>query len=222
MTDRLRVTELDFDEIKSNLKNFLRNQNEFTDYDFEGSGLNVLLDILAYNTHYNAYYLNMVANESFLDTALLRNSVVSHAKKFGYVPRSTSAARATVNFTVNSLNSTPGSLTLPRGYTFLSSLLDNRPYKFVTLEDTTVTKTGTNFVFQNLKIYEGSLKRYSYTHSEASNPKQIFTIPDENIDTLTLKVSVQQSSSNAESIVYNLATEVVNLTSNSNVYFLIY
>lgn len=220
MTDRLRVTELDFDEIKLNLKNFLRNQNEFTDYDFEGSGLNVLLDILAYNTHYNAYYLNMVANESFLDTALLRNSVVSHAKKFGYVPRSVTASRAIINFTVNSLNSTPGSLTLPRGYTFLSSLLDNRPYKFVTLEDTTVTKTGTNFVFQNLKIYEGSLKRYSYNHSESSNPKQIFTIPDESVDTSTLKVFVQQSSSNAESVVYNLASEVMNLNSESNVYFL--
>jgi len=80
MTDRLKVTELDFDQIKTNLKNFLRSQNEFTDYDFDGSGLSVLLDVLAYNTHYNAYYLNMIANESFLDTALLRNSVVSHAK----------------------------------------------------------------------------------------------------------------------------------------------
>jgi len=220
MTDRLRVTELDFDEIKTNLKNFLKNQNEFTDYDFEGSGLSVLLDILAYNTHYNAYYLNMIANESFLDTALLRNSVVSHAKKFGYIPRSSTAARAIVNFTVNSLNSTPGSLTLPKGYTFISSLVDNKIYKFVTLDDVTVSKVGTNFTFQNLKIYEGSLNRFSFTHSESSNPKQIFTIPDENIDISTLKVSVQQSVSNTNSIVYNLATDVINLTSNSNVYFL--
>ena len=158
MTDRLRVTELDFDTIKTNLKSFLKSQNEFSDYDFDGSGLSVLLDILAYNTHYNAYYLNMIANESFLDTALLRNSVVSHAKKFGYVPRSATAARATINFTINSLNSTPGSLTLPRGYTFLSSLFDDRLYSFVTLEDTTVSKTGTNFVFSNLKIYEGSFE----------------------------------------------------------------
>lgn len=220
MTDRLRVTELDFDEIKTNLKNFLKNQNEFTDYDFEGSGLSVLLDILAYNTHYNAYYLNMIANESFLDTALLRNSVVSHAKKFGYVPRSSTAARAIVNFTVNSLNSTPGSLTLPRGYTFISSLVDNKIYKFVTLDDVTVSKVGTNFTFQNLKIYEGSLNRFSFTHSESSNPKQIFTIPDENIDISTLTVSVQQSASNTNSTVYNLATDVLNLTSNSNIYFL--
>jgi len=220
MTDRLRVTELDFDEIKTNLKNFLKSQNEFTDYDFDGSGLSVLLDILAYNTHYNAYYLNMIANESFLDTALLRNSVVSHSKKFGYVPRSATAARATINFTINSLNSTPGSLTLPRGYVFLSSLIDNKVYNFVTLEDTTVTKTGTNFVFNNLKIYEGTLNRYSFNYSESSNPKQIFTIPNENVDTSTLKVTVQQASSNTDSVVYSLATDVLNLTSNSNVYFL--
>lgn len=220
MTDRLRVTELDFDQIKTNLKSFLKSQNEFTDYDFDGSGLSVLLDILAYNTHYNAYYLNMIANESFLDTALLRNSVVSHAKKFGYVPRSTTASRATINFTINSLNSTPGSLTLPRGYTFLSSLIDNKVFNFVTLEDTTVAKTGTNFVFSNLKIYEGSLNRYTFNHSESSNPKQIFTIPDQNIDTSTLRVAVQQSSSNTNSVVYSLATDVLDLNANSTVYFL--
>jgi hypothetical protein len=220
MTDRLKVTELDFDTIKTNLKNFLKSQNEFTDYDFEGSGLSVLLDILAYNTHYNAYYLNMIANESFLDTALLRNSVVSHAKKFGYVPRSTTAARATINFTINSLDSTPGNLTLPRGYVFLSSLLDDRLYNFVTLEDTTVTKTGTNFVFSNLKIYEGTLNRYSFNHSQASNPKQIFAIPDSNIDTSTLKVTVQQSTSNTDTVAYSLSADVINLTANSEVYFL--
>jgi hypothetical protein len=220
MTDRLKLTELDFDTIKSNLKNFLKNQNEFSDYDFDGSGLSVLLDVLAYNTHYNAYYLNMIANESFLDTSLLRNSVISHAKKFGYVPRSAAAARATINFTVNSLNTTAGSLTLPKGYIFISSLLDNKAYNFVTLEDTTVTKTGTNFVFLNLKIYEGTLNRYSFTHSESSNPKQIFSIPDENIDTTTLKVSIQQSTSNTDSVIYNLATSVIDLTANSTVYFL--
>ena len=220
MTDRLKVTELDFDSIKLNLKNFLKSQNDFSDYDFDGSGLSVLLDILAYNTHYNAYYLNMIANESFLDTALLRNSVVSHAKKFGYVPRSATASRATINFTINSLNTNPGSLTIPRGYIFLSSLVDNKVYNFVTLEDTTVTKTGSNFIFNNLKIYEGTLNRYSFNYSQASNPKQIFTIPDQNVDTSTLKVTVQQSTLNTDSVVYNLATDVLNLDANSNVYFL--
>ena len=106
MADRLRVTELDFDTIKLNLKTFLNQQSQFTDYDFEGSGLNVLLDILAYNTHYNAYYLNMVANESFLDTALLRDSVVSHAKALGYVPHSMKAPIATINFSVAAATTT--------------------------------------------------------------------------------------------------------------------
>jgi len=125
MADRLNVTDLDFDTLKSNLKSFLKQQSEFSDYDFEGAGLNVLLDILAYNTHYNSYYLNMLANESFLDSAILRNSVVSHAKRFGYTPRSASAPLAKINFSVDSLSSTPGSLTLPEGYIFLSNLIDD-------------------------------------------------------------------------------------------------
>lgn len=220
MANRLNVTELDFDTIKNNLKNFLRNQSEFTDYDFEGSGLNVLLDVLAYNTHYNAYYLNMIANESFLDSSLLRNSVVSHAKRYGYTPRSASASRAVVNFTVNSGSPTPGSLTLPAGYVFLSNLIDNKVYNFVTLNDVTVAKTANNFVFNNLNVYEGSLNSFSFTHSQSSNPKQIFAIPDSNVDTSTLKVSVQQSSSNTDAVVYTLATDKINLTSDSTVYFL--
>ena len=220
MANRLKVTELDFDTIKTNLKSFLRSQDEFTDYDFEGSGLNVLLDILAYNTHYNAYYLNMIANESFLDTSLLRNSVVSHAKRYGYVPRSRTASKAIVNFVIETSSVASGQLTLPRGYRFLSNLLDNKVYTFVTTQDTTVSKVGTRFTFSNLEIFEGSLNSYSFTQSDSSNPKQIFTIPDQNIDTSTLTVTVQQSSSNNDTVVYSLATDVVNLTANSDVYFL--
>ena len=142
MADRLRVTELDFDTIKLNLKTFLNQQSQFTDYDFEGSGLNVLLDILAYNTHYNAYYLNMIANESFLDTAILRDSVVSHAKTLGYVPHSTTASIATLNFRANSATSTSGTLTLPAGFGFLSNQIDSKPYNFIVLNDTTVSKAN--------------------------------------------------------------------------------
>jgi hypothetical protein len=104
MADRLRISELDFDTIKTNLKTFLNQQSEFTDYDFDGAGLNILLDILAYNTHYNAYYLNMVANEAFLDTALLRDSAVSHAKTLNYVPHSTRAPVAIIDFSVESIS----------------------------------------------------------------------------------------------------------------------
>ena len=220
MANRLNVTELDFDTIKTNLKNFLRNQDEFTDYDFEGSGLNILLDILAYNTHYNAYYLNMIANESFLDTSLLRNSVVSHAKRYGYTPRSKTSPKSVVNFVIETSSTETGQLTLPRGYRFLSNLLDNKVYTFVTKQDATVNKIGTKFTFSNLEIFEGNLNDYSFTQSDSSNPKQIFTIPDQNIDTSTLTVAVQQSSSNTDTVVYSLATDVINLTANSNVYFL--
>lgn len=220
MANRLRVTELDFDQIKVNLKNFLKQQSEFTDYDFEGSGLNVLLDILAYNTHYNAYYLNMIANESFMDTALLRNSVVSHAKKLGYTPRSYRAPRALIDFTVITPNANTGTLTIPKGYNFFSNAIDNKIYNYVTLTDHTVGKTANNYVFTDLEIYEGQLVSYSYTHSQTSNPKQIFDIPDAQIDTTTLTVTVQQSSSNTEVIVYNLAEDVMSLTTDSKAYFL--
>jgi hypothetical protein len=220
MANRLRVTELDFDQIKTNLKNFLKTQNEFTDYDFEGAGLNVLLDVLAYNTHYNAYYLNMIANESFLDTAMLRNSVVSHAKKFGYIPRSAKSSESTVSVIVSTGNSDPGILTIPRGYSFLSNILDNRVYNFVTLQDYIVSKTVNTFNFTNVKIYEGQLNDYSFTQSDTSNPKQLFTIPDENIDIDTLRVTVRQSSSNTDFVVYNQSSDVVSISSKSEVYYL--
>jgi hypothetical protein len=220
MADRLRVTELDFDTIKSNLKTFLNQQKEFTDYDFEGSGLSVLLDILAYNTHYNAYYLNMVANESFLDTAMLRDSVVSHAKTLGYTPYSTTAPTAIINFEVASGTSTPGTLNIPAGFSFLSNQIDNKSYNFVVLEDTTVTKANTTYYFDNLNIHEGQLITYSFGYNSASNPKQIFTLPDDNIDTKTIQVTVTPQSANTASIVYSKITDVLDITSTSESYFL--
>jgi hypothetical protein len=220
MADRLKVTELDFDSIKSNLKDFLRQQSEFQDYDFEGSGLSVLLDVLAYNTHYNAYYLNMVANESFLDTSLLRNSVVSHAKKLGYTPRSTRTSRAIVNVIVDTENTTSGTLTIPRGFTFISNEIDGRTFKFTTLQDFTTSKVGTTFTFSNIPIFEGQINRYSFTHSDLSNPKQLFDLPDPTIDTSTLRVSVRPSVSNTEVFVYNLATDATTIAVNDEVYYL--
>jgi hypothetical protein len=220
MADRLRVTELDFDTIKNNLKTFLKQQNEFTDYDFEGSGLSVLLDVLAYNTHYNSYYLNMVANEAFLDTALLRNSVVSHAKSLGYTPYSTKAPVAYINFEVLSNNSNNATLTLTEGYSFLSNQIDGRPYQFVVLDDVTATKANSSYLFENLKIYEGELVNYRFIHDNSNNPKQIFTLPEDNLDTSTLKVIVYQNSTTSEFSVYQKVTEILDVTSTSEVYFL--
>ena len=220
MANRLRVTELDFDTIKSNLRTFLNQQAEFTDYDFEGSGLSVLLDVLAYNTHYNAYYLNMVANESFLDTALLRESVVSHAKVLGYVPYSKRASAATINFLANSATSTAGTLTIPSGYSFLSNKIDGKSYNFVVLDDTTVTKANNSYFFENLEIYEGQLVTYGFTQNQATNPKQIFTLPDDNIDTTTIKVGVSPSIGNTSVSIYSNVTDILDITSSSEVYFL--
>ena len=202
MADRLKLTELDFDAIKNNLKSFLKQQDQFTDYDFEGSGLSVLLDLLAYNTHYNSYYLNMVANESFLDTALLRNSVVSHAKTLGYTPYSSKSAIATINFEVISENNNNGTLVLPTGYSFLSNQIDGKSYNFIVLEESVSSKANSSYYFENLKIQEGRLVNYRFLYDEGSNPKQIFTLPDQNIDTDSLKVLVYESSSSSVFSVY--------------------
>ena len=219
-SNRLTVTDLDFDTIKTNLKTYLQAQSEFTDYDFEASGLSVLLDILAYNTHYNAYYLNMVANEAFMDTAVLRSSVVSHAKSLGYTPQSATAPRAIINLTVPSGSNTASSLTLPRGFNFRTNLLENTVYNYTILSDVTVAKSNTDFIFRGLEIYEGDIVNYQYTYNSTTNPKSIFTIPDENVDTSTLQVVVQVSTSNLSSTTYILASDVLDVTSNSTVYFL--
>jgi len=220
MANRLRVTELDFDQIKTNLKSFLKQQTKFQDYDFEGAGLNILLDVLAYNTHYNAYYLNMVANESFLDTAILRDSVVSHAKMLNYTPYSYTAPVAIINVTIETGSSTPDSITIPKGYTFQSNVIDGTSYTFTTLKEYTVTKSGTAFYFENLEIYEGQLVIYNYSYTEIDNPKSIFTINDATVDTASIYVSVRPNSGNTQTSVYTKVTDVLDITSTSEVFFL--
>lgn len=221
MADRLQITDLDFDTIKTNLKNFLGQQTEFQDYDFEGSGLNILLDILAYNTHYNAYYLNMVANEAFLDTAVLRSSVVSHAKMLGYVPHSRKPAVANVNITVTVPTNNPTtSLTLPQGFGLQSDLIDNISYLFNVLEPITVTRTGDQFIYENVKIYEGDIITNSYTYNSTSNPKSVFVIPDVNVDTESLIVTVQSNPGNSSIETYTFGSGVLDITGESQVYFL--
>jgi len=220
MADRLNITDLDFDTIKTNLKTFLKQQNEFTDYDFEGSSLSVLLDILAYNTHYNAYYLNMVANESFLDTAVLRDSVISHAKTLSYTPHSVTAPKSIVNITVETNDSTPGTASLNRGYSVAGSLVDSVSFRFNVLETQIVTKSGTQYVFENVELSEGRLTSSTFNYSSTSNPKSIFTIPDTNVDTSSIKVVVTPTSGNTFTEVYTKATDIVDITGTSPVFFL--
>lgn len=221
-TNKLEITQLDFDSIKTNLKNFLRNQREFEDYDFDGSGLSILLDVLAYNTHYNAYYLNMIANESFLDTAILRDSVVSHAKTLGYTPYSRKAAKAVVNFNVSATENAISEpiLKLPRGFSFRSEVSDNGSYNFSLLDDVQVYKVNDTFYFNELEIYEGTIINFNYVYDELTNPKAIFVIPDKNVDTSSIKVTVQESLSNTFVETFSPVQDVLDVDETSPVYFL--
>lgn len=221
MASKLSVADLDFDAIKTNLKQYLQAQSEFSDYDFEGAGLNILLDILAYNTHYNSFYLNMIANEMFLDSASLRQSVVSHAKLLGYTPRSTTSAEAIINLTVTkSPSDITTNLLLPRFTQFYSQAKDGQSYGFLTVDDTLVSNVGSTFSFGNVTIKEGVSASYVYQLNTSTNPKQVFELPDSEIDTSTLKVIIQKSSSETEKTVYTLATDATEVSSNSTVYYL--
>ena len=212
---RLRVTELDFDDIKINLKTYLKAQTQFKDYDFEGSGMNILLDTLAYNTHYLAYNANMVANEMFLDSASLRSSVASHAKALGYQITSARAPVATINI---SLSTTDASKTMPAGTAFTTTV-DDVTYQFVTIAAVTSSNTGNAVPFDNTKIYEGTYTTTKYI-VDTSDVNQRFILTDARSDTSTLTVKVQNSVSDTTTTTYTLATDITQLNTESKVYFL--
>jgi len=213
---RLRVTELDFDEIKSNLKTYLKGQNQFKDYDFEGSGMNILLDTLAYNTHYMAFNANMVANEMFLDSASLRSSIVSHAKTLGYETTSSRAPIATINV---SLSTTAPTKTMPAGTAFTSTV-DGTSYQFVTISDITASNsTGTSVPFDNVTVYEGTYVISKYV-VDTSDIDQRFILTDPRSDTSTLTVKVQTSETDTTTTTYTKATDITQLDTTSTVYYL--
>ena len=191
---RLRVTELDFEDIKTNLKTYLKGQSEFSDYDFEGSGLSILVDLLAYNTHYLAMNANLALNEAFLDTAQLRSSVISHAKTLGYTPRSVRSPEAYVDVTIN--DNTIDTVTLPKGSKF-TTVIDKVNYSFVTNESLTENRANGILRFQNVPIYEGTLITTRYT-VDTSDVDQRFLLTDNRADTTTLQVSVQNSLTDSE------------------------
>lgn len=221
MPEKLKITELDFESIKSNLKDFLRNQNTFKDYDFEGSGLSVLIDLLAYNTHYNAYYMNMVANEMFLDTAIVRDSVLSHAKALNYTPSSARAATAIVDVVVTPPGgNTQSALTLQRFHPFQSESVDGVNYTFTTTEAKTVLKENGVFTFSSIELKQGTPQTYRQTYNDVTNPKHEFTLPDSSIDTTTLQILVQESSTNITSKVFTLSSDATVANSTSQVFFL--
>jgi len=216
MATKLQVTELDFDLIKDNLKTYMKNQNEFTDYNFEGSGMSQIIDLLAYNTHYLAMNANFAMNEAFLDSATLRSSVVSHAKKLGYTPRSARAPVAYVDVVLNSSVAT--SATLAKGTRFTTKM-DGSTFGFVTNTDLSITPSNGVMRFINVPIYEGTLITSRYT-VDLNNIEQKFMLSDERADTTTLNVSVQNSTSDTTTSVYTLATDITQVTSGAKVYFL--
>ena len=217
--NRLQVSELDFDQIKSNLKTYLSSQAKFQDYDFEGSAMSTLLDVLAYNTFYNSFNSNMLANEMYLDTAQVRNNIVSHAKSLGYVPRSKSAASATIDVEVLVPSGLPTSLTIDRGTTF-STKIDNKAYSFVVTETSTITPdSNLRYIFENVNIKQGKLKTFTYL-VDSTDSRQRFEIPDSNVDTSTLLVTVRSNQASSDRSTYARVENVVEVDGTSEVYFL--
>ena len=214
----IQISDLDFSSIKSNFITYLQGQDTFKDYNFEGSSMSVLLDVLAYNTQYNAFYLNMVANEMFLDSAIQRSSVISQAKVLNYTPKSAIAPAAEVNIIFTGV--TNSSLTLPAYTPLLSSAINGVNYNFLTTDSMTVNVSGGTATFNNVQIKQGSLGNFSYVVNSTTNPSYSFEVPDATIDTSTLQVVVQQSSTNNAIDVYNLTTNSLELTGSSKVYFL--
>jgi hypothetical protein len=215
-SNKLEVSELDFDDIKSNLKTFLQNQSEFQDYNFEGSGFAVLLDLLAYNTHYLGFNANMLANEMYLDSADIRKNIVSLAKMLGYTPTSPKAPTAVINILIN--NGSGTSVTMPKGTVFTTSV-DGTSYQFVTNAVNTISPSSGVYRFSNISVFEGTLVTFKYT-VDSSDPDQRFIIPSVNADTSTLRVQVQNSAVDTTSSTYTIATGITELGTTSKVYFL--
>ena len=215
---KIEITDLDFDTVKSNFKTFLSQQTQFSDYNFEGSGMSVLMDLLAYNTHYLAFHANMLANEMFIDSAVTRASAVSHAKALGYTPSSMKSSNATVNITVSNVPTSQSSLTMAAG-TIFTTTVNDIGYQFVTISDATATSDTGIFTFSEVKIYEGTRVNYNYT-VDSSNLEQQFIIPSSAVDTSTLLVNVQNSVSDTTTITYTLNNDYNTLNSTSTKYFL--
>jgi hypothetical protein len=221
MATNLNVTELDFADIKQNLKNFLKQQSEFSDYDFDGSGLNVLLDVLAYNTHYNALNAHYSLNESFLDSAQIRGNVVTRAKLLGYTPRSVLSPRGKVNIVVDisgEIGTIPTVLELTRG-TKLNTVVSGEEFQYVVLETQQATLASTTYTFNDVVIAEGSVRELKYrVDNDIENQK--FQLTDYNADSSTLRVRVQSNEESSSFDIYTPFESLRGVDSTSKVYYL--
>ncbi len=219
----VNFTNLDFDQIKSSLKDYLRENSDFTDYDFEGSNLSSIIDILAYNTYISSYNANMVSNEVFIDSATLRENVVALARNIGYTPRSRTAAKAIISFFVDTTGFTtkPVTLTLKKGLvTTSASVFGSESYSFCVPSDITVPVVDGIATFNDISIYEGTFLTSNFTvSSETPAPPSRYTLTNSHIDTSTLEVSVRDTQSSTSSKKYEFSDSLIEVTSSSRVYF---
>ena len=212
----LQVSELDFEEIRGNLKTYLSSQEQFKDYGFEGSTMSVLLDVLAYNTHYNAYYLNMVGNEMFLDTAQQRDSVVSRAKELGYVPVSSIGATAEVVLSINGIDPTATQITVPKNSKFTTTV-DDITYTYVTPSAEKIVASSPGVFTSTISIREGEPLSHAWTAS-AANPVR-YILPNEGVDTTSIVVNVQESSSDSTTTEFSRASNITQVFSTTPIFF---
>lgn len=211
----LLLSDINFDDIKGNLQTFLSNQTELGDYDYESSTMQVLLNLLAYNTYMNSYYLNMVGNEMFLDSAQIRSNVISRAKMLGYTPRSSQGSTAVVNIVITP-DDAPANITIAENTKFRSTI-DGKQYIFVNPEAKVVNANSSGVYSTNLSITEGRPFAFSYTVSSL-NPTR-YIIPANNVDLTSLKVTVQETAASSSVTTYIKATNLEGITANSTVYF---
>ena len=218
----VNFTGLDFDQLKISIRDYLRSNSNFTDYDFEGSNLSVLVDVLAYNTYISSYNANMVSNEVFIDSATLRENVVSLARNIGYVPRSRKAAKANISLFVDTteFSTTPLTMTLKRGVVCSTgNVFGNVSYAFTISEDKTVPVVNNIALFDNVDIVEGNFVVTNFV-KDPYNKKQRFILPNTGIDTSTIKVTVKSNQYSTSRTVYTLAENLFNVTANSNIYLI--
>jgi len=218
----VNFSNLDFDQVKTSLKEYLRSNSNFTDYDFEGSNLSTIIDVLAYNTYITSYNANMVANEVFIDSATLRENVVALARNIGYVPRSRKAATASVSFFVDTLDITPSpaTLTLKKGVIATTSgSFASQSFVFSILEDVTVPVFDNIASFDELVVYEGVLLESNFTYS-ATNPNQKFILPNAGIDSDLIRVSVKTNQFSTAAAKYSLQDSLFDINGESRVYYL--
>ena len=215
-------TNLDFDQVKTTLREYLKENSNFTDYDFEGSNLSSILDVLAYNTYITSYNANMVASEVFIDSATLRENVVALAKNIGYMPRSRKAARATISFFVDTSNisPTPANITLKKGIVATSGRsFGNQSFTYCILDDITVPVFNNIATFNEITVYEGTLLSANYTYN-ARNPNQEFILNNSGVDSELISVKVRPNQNSSKSVKYNLQTSLFDINSESKAYFI--